>query len=106
MKKLHDRIKTIRLNLGLNQEDFAKAVGFESKSAVSKLEKGNLEPSISKLATIAKLGNVSIDWLITGDDYLGSYKLSEEIAKLQKENIALKDIIEEIMMQIKKYKKL
>ena len=38
--KLGNKIKEIRLGEGLSQEEFAKELGYTSKSTINKIEKG------------------------------------------------------------------
>jgi DNA-binding XRE family transcriptional regulator len=60
------RVKRVRMEKGLNQATFAKKVGLSGPTVVSKYEKGQREPDIKSLVQIAKLGNKSLDWLLTG----------------------------------------
>ena len=60
------RIREIRKGLGKNQEEFGRVLGGTSKSAVSSYEAGDSAPSPETLATIAEIGGVTLDWLITG----------------------------------------
>lgn len=64
---LGGRIKQIRKMLDLNQEDFAVKLGFETPVAISYYENNKRTPDVSTLVKIAKLGNVSLDWLLTGE---------------------------------------
>ncbi|MDH5525442.1 MAG: helix-turn-helix domain-containing protein [Desulfobulbaceae bacterium] len=64
------RIQAVRKNLGLNQEQFGKKLGGIAKSTISGYESGDTDPKPETLAQIAKLGNASLDWLITGDEWI------------------------------------
>ena len=64
---LGEKIRTIRKSLGLNQLEFADKLGFKSATAVSKFEDNSREPDKNKLIEIAKLGNISLDELLTGE---------------------------------------
>jgi phage repressor protein C with HTH and peptisase S24 domain len=57
----------IRKKLGLNQSVMAKELGLESPVAISKYEKDQRQPDVSKLIIISKLANASLDWLLTGE---------------------------------------
>ena len=61
-----ERIKELRLKLGLSQEDIAKRVGV-TRGAISRLETGttSLTPQMSK--ALCREFNVSEDWLNGGD---------------------------------------
>lgn len=59
------RIKSIRLRLNYSQELFGHNIGV-SDGAVSSWEMGDSLPSVKNCISIAKIGEVSIDWLLTG----------------------------------------
>lgn len=64
-----NRIHTIRLRLGLSLNEFAKLVdpnGKAQSGTVANWEKGRNAPNKKRLARIAKIGDVSVDFLITG----------------------------------------
>lgn len=63
-----ERIKALRLSLGLNQVEFAKALHV-TKQSVSNWENENIQPSIDMLTKIAKLYSVSADYLLGLQDY-------------------------------------
>ena len=50
----------------LNQTAFAQKLSVIGPATVSKYEKNQREPDIATLIKIAKLGNKSLDWLLTG----------------------------------------
>jgi transcriptional regulator with XRE-family HTH domain len=64
-KEIGKRIRQIRNSLGENQTEFGKRFGALA-SSVSAYEKGETSPSFEMIATIAKLGKMSIDDLLTG----------------------------------------
>ncbi|WP_429970744.1 helix-turn-helix domain-containing protein [Fructilactobacillus sp. Tb1] len=65
--ELGNRIKAIRLQLGLDQPQFAdKVVPIAKSSNVSRWENGINVPNAKRLKSIAELGNVSVDYLING----------------------------------------
>lgn len=64
-KEIGRRIRLIRTGLGINQKEFGERLGVAT-SSVSAYEKGETSPSFEVVATIAKLGNISIDDLLTG----------------------------------------
>lgn len=59
------QIGKLRTERHLSQTDVAKRL-YVSRQAVSKWENGDAEPSLDNLITLAKLFNVSLDNLITG----------------------------------------
>jgi transcriptional regulator with XRE-family HTH domain len=60
---LNENIKKLRLARGLNQVEFAKAMGI-SKQCVSNWENDNVMPSIEMLCKIADYFLVSTDYLL------------------------------------------
>ena len=62
-----ERIKELRLSLGLNQVEFGKSLNV-TKQSVSNWENENIQPSIDMLTKIAKLYSVSADYLLGRDD--------------------------------------
>lgn len=62
------RIQEIRLTFGLTMEEFGRLLKPPaSKGAVNNWEKGKNHPNKKRLKRIAKLGEVSVDYLLGGD---------------------------------------
>jgi len=59
MDILYENIKRRRLELGLTQLDLAKRLGYNDKSTIAKIEKGNTDLSVSKLISFAKALNTT-----------------------------------------------
>ena len=49
MNNFGDKIKKVRLEHGMSQEEFAKELGYTSKSTVNKIEKGVNDMSQDKI---------------------------------------------------------
>ena len=64
---LNEKIKKLRLSYNLSQVDIANRLGV-SKQCVSNWENDNIQPSIEMLVKIAKLFNVSADYLLDLDE--------------------------------------
>lgn len=64
---LNEKIKKLRLSYNLSQVDIANRLGV-SKQCVSNWENDNVQPSIEMLVKIAKLFNVSADYLLDLDE--------------------------------------
>ena len=62
-----ERIKELRLSLGINQVEFGKRIGV-SKQCVSNWENGNIQPSIDMLVRVANVFSVSADYLLGLND--------------------------------------
>ena len=65
---IYERIKQLRLQLGMSQEELAKKVGYEGKSAISKVENGERDISHSMLIKYAEALHVTPSYLLTGSD--------------------------------------
>lgn len=64
---LGEKLKAIRLHLGLTQEEMAKAVGKEGisrRARISEWEAGIREPDLDCLLGYARLANVTTDELL------------------------------------------
>lgn len=62
---MNERIKQLRLTLGLNQEEFGKALGL-AKSGVSNLENGFRNVTKKHIRMLVMSFNVNEEWLLTG----------------------------------------
>ena len=67
LKKIGKRIKQIRKEKGLSQQQFAAALDYE-KSNASRLESGKINPKIGTLYKVAKVLNVTLSYLIDNID--------------------------------------
>lgn len=61
-----ERIRDIRLKIGMSQKDLAQKTGF-TKSYLSQIENSKREPPISTLSKIAYVLNVDMTFLISGE---------------------------------------
>ncbi|WP_160198824.1 helix-turn-helix domain-containing protein [Senegalia massiliensis] len=61
------RIRELRKEFNLTQEELGKKVG-QTKSNISKYETGALEPGIDTLNSLARIFDVSIDYLLGNTD--------------------------------------
>ncbi len=80
-----ERIKALRLSLGLNQVEFGKSLNV-TKQSVSNWENENILPSIDMLTKIATLYSVSADYLLGLQDFRSvdvRGLTNEQIAHLQ-----------------------
>ncbi|HZR47385.1 MAG TPA: helix-turn-helix transcriptional regulator [Candidatus Manganitrophaceae bacterium] len=67
-EEVGERIKSIRGTR--TQEEFAKALGVRKQNYISRYERNRI-PSAQLLLKIARIGQVSIDWLLTGKQDAG-----------------------------------
>lgn len=62
------RIKLKREEKGLSQKELANLIGYESKSAISYVESDKRELPFDKLSEVAKVLDVSPNWLLGWTD--------------------------------------
>jgi transcriptional regulator with XRE-family HTH domain len=60
------RIRTLREELNKTQIDMSKILKVQ-QSAISKLEKGDITPTVDVLLTLNRISGKSIDWILRGD---------------------------------------
>lgn len=84
--KFPDILRSLRQQVGLNQTDFARAIGV-SRSTIGMYETGKREPDFETLELIADYFNVSLDYLI-GNSNTKNNKPTPE-GELQKDVIVL-----------------
>lgn len=63
-----ERIRERRIELGLSQEELAKSVGYQTRMAIFKIEKGESELPLSKLWAMCRALDVSPEWLLLGSN--------------------------------------
>ena len=67
MSIFKDRLKELRLEKGISQNDLGKILNV-SKMAISHWESGHSEPSITQLIMLANYFEVSVDYLVAKED--------------------------------------
>ena len=83
------RIRQVRSEEGLNQAEFAKAIG-SSRDTIARSEIGNQNPNEKVLRQICKAFGTNFMWLLTGDlEHHGK----EAYDKLTEESIRQKQVI-------------
>lgn len=66
MDTLYDRIRSLRIERNLSQDELAKLTGYTSRSSVNKIESGLIDISIGKLILFAKALNTTPGYLLDG----------------------------------------
>lgn len=61
MTNLANKIKELRISLALSQEEFAKTLGYKSKSSINKIELGINKISYSKLSRLVQIYNINLE---------------------------------------------
>ena len=64
-----EKVKQIRKQAGLNQDEFAKELGYTSRSTINKIEKGVNDMSYDKLELLIRKFNVEVDDLFDDLEY-------------------------------------
>ena len=77
---LGDRIRLVRTNRDLSQEELAEAINL-SRESINRIENGSLKAKLETIAAIAGILNISIDYLIGSEDAL-SVDAESEIRSL------------------------
>lgn len=100
MDSMKDRIKLIREQNKLSQEDFGNRIKIK-RSAVSKIESGLNNPSDQTITLICLEFSINENWLRTGDGEMFSLQEDEEAAYvselLEDTENPLYDLIKAIM---------
>lgn len=92
---LGERIKQIREELlRLNQADFAKKIGFSRLATISDYETGKRSPDIAALRKIAYLGNVTLDWLLTGQATRSASEAGSALSLSESRPLYRRDFVE------------
>lgn len=96
-KEVGQRIKDIRLKLGMNMTTFGKAIddynpnGKTKSGTVSNWETGKNLPNNERLKKIAELGNVSVLYLLEGKDAVSFLEGKDAVDFLAEMNIMIND---------------
>ncbi len=65
---IYERIKALRIQQGMSQYDLARKVGYEGRSAISKVENGDRDISQSMIVKYANALGVTPTYLLYGED--------------------------------------
>ena len=64
---IYERIKELRLAKNMTQDELAEAVGYKSKTAISKIERGERDISQSMIVKYAEALDTTPTYLLCGD---------------------------------------
>lgn len=78
-----NRIKMLRENLGMTQQDLADKIE-GAKSSVAMYEKGDRKPSLEVLVKLSEIFNCSIDYLLGKSDIRNSENNADDLLGLAK----------------------
>ena len=86
MSTVGNAIRSRREQLNMTQEELAHKIGFTSRTGVSKLEKGQTEPSIDRLKLLAEALDTTVVYLIYGpvayNCSLGDYQENRDYLRI------------------------
>lgn len=68
MKRFGDRLRELRIERGLNQEELAN-IFHTGKASICNYEKNARLPDAEKIAAYAKFFDVSVDYILGKDDF-------------------------------------
>ena len=66
------RLRKVRKDMGLNQKEIAKKLGFSDNTLISRFENDKSLPTIETIIKLAKESIVDLHWLITGEQSPGA----------------------------------
>lgn len=82
-KDIGKRLKYLRINKQLTQEEVSKIVGSYNGTVVGNWERGKTKPKKQYLEKYASYFNVSIDWILTGENDCEMWlRTTRELAEL------------------------
>lgn len=82
---LREKLIVLRDKAGISQMTLAHQLGV-SRQAVSRWESGDATPSMDKLKALAKIYNVSLDWLCSDASNTGNSAQAENLEKYDSES--------------------
>jgi len=65
-RKTGSRIKNLRIEKGMNQGELGRILGLD-QGTVSKMERGENEPTAKTLRMLREIFGVTTDWILTGE---------------------------------------
>ena len=70
---MYERIKKLRIKLGMSQDELAEKVGYTNRSSIGKVEAGAVDLSQSKILAFAKALNTTPQYLMGFEDDQNMY---------------------------------
>lgn len=65
---LYERIRQLRIQAGMSQDDLAKAMGYKDRSMITKIESGKVDISQKKILAFAQVLNTTTSYLMGLDE--------------------------------------
>ncbi|MBR3334326.1 MAG: helix-turn-helix transcriptional regulator [Clostridia bacterium] len=67
MKTMYERIRDLRIERNMSQDDLAKAMGYSDRSMITKIEGGKVDISQKKIVAFADVLGTTPRYLMDGD---------------------------------------
>ena len=94
-ENLYKNIRHLRIRNGMSQSELAELAGYTDRSSIAKIEAGEVDLSLSKIRTFAKIFNVTASELIEEDmnENAGAFSIGKRIRELrEKQGISQVDL--------------
>lgn len=65
---IYERIRQLRINAGMSQDDLAKSMGYSDRSMITKIESGKVDISQKKILAFARVLNTTPGYLMGLED--------------------------------------
>lgn len=100
------RLRTLRKNADMTQDDLAKRIGIH-KQTISQYERGVRRPDLETLAALADVLNVSADYLVGNESHSQALLSEDEIYIIDalRNDAAMKDMVLRMLEYTKTVKK-
>lgn len=76
---IYERIKYLRENLNMSQQELAAKVGYKDKSAISKVERGDRDINQTMIKKYANALGVTPTYILFGDEEINENPPEQEI---------------------------
>ena len=78
MKTMYERIRDLRMERNMSQDDLAKAMGYRDRSMITKIEGGKVDISQKKIVAFAKVLGTTPRYLMDGDPVENELEIASE----------------------------
>lgn len=78
MKTMYERIRDMRVERNMSQDDLAKAMGYKDRSMITKIEGGKVDISQKKIVAFAEALGTTPRYLMDGDPVEKELEIASE----------------------------
>lgn len=82
MRTMYERIRDLRIERNMSQDDLAKAMGYSDRSMITKIEGGKVDISQKKIVAFAKVLGTTPRYLMDGDPVEDELEAASEDKKI------------------------